>query len=164
MTEYNGELYIVGDLDSINGIAINKIAKWNGSVWSSAAYGSNFPLPFTIDRLIFFNGDMYVSGIENDNLPNNYHAFIVKWDGTSWSNIYSGPDLSAISELTVYNGQLCAAVNGQVAVTYQPYFFIIQLNGTTWSQIGGSSIINPYYSISSLIVFNGELYAGGFFD
>ncbi len=41
MAVYNVELYVTGGFDSAGGIAVNNIAKWNGSSWSAVGTGLN---------------------------------------------------------------------------------------------------------------------------
>src|SRR5215510_5096003 len=36
LIEFNGELYAGGYVDSVGGMTIHKIAKWNGNSWSAA--------------------------------------------------------------------------------------------------------------------------------
>jgi len=60
MASYNGELYIGGYFDTVNGMSINCIAKWNGSVWSSV--GTGIGVGGSLDAMAVYNNSLYVGG------------------------------------------------------------------------------------------------------
>lgn len=167
---YNGELYAAG-CDVVNGPA-NNISKWNGINWSPVGVGvytvGGGGFDSWVNSLLVYNGELYVAGRftnAGDVEANN----IAKWNGTNWSAVGDGLGLYgySVSTLAVYNGELYAAGHfynsGSVLVNN-----IAKWNGTTWSPVGaGIDVYIDDYSagaVSSLVVHNGELYAGGYFD
>lgn len=83
----------------------------------------------------------------------------------TWSAVGIGID-SNVNALTIYNGNLYAAGSFHLAggITVNS---IAKWNGTTWSALGtGIKKFNNLYpgDINALAVYNGELYAAGWFD
>lgn len=167
---YNGDLYAAG-CDAVNGPA-NNISRWDGINWSPVGAGvytvGGGGFDSWVNSLLVYNGELYVAGRftnAGDVEANN----IAKWNGTNWSAVGDGLGLYgySVSTLAVYNGELYAAGHfynsGSVLVNN-----IARWNGTTWSPVGaGIDIYIDDHSagaVSSLVVHNGELYAGGYFD
>ena len=76
----NGQLYIGGSFDSVNGIAARNIAYWDGSSWHALGEGANE----RVQALAFdSSGELYVVGFftEAGGLP-AFHA--AHWDGETW--------------------------------------------------------------------------------
>ncbi|WP_132389483.1 hypothetical protein [Micromonospora sp. KC723] len=95
---------------------------------------------------------------------------IAAWNGVDWSAL-SGPNGEGADEtvdaMTMYNGKLIAAGSfmeaGGVVVSG-----IASWNGTTWEPLVGSSgaigvVVRPLGFVTSLAVYNGDLYVGGSF-
>src|SRR6187399_3200871 len=84
MTEYNGELYVGGKFLNAGGIAVNNIAKWNGTSWSLPGIGVND----IVYDMIAHKGELYIAGrfSSSANMPANN---IVKWDGANLSALNS---------------------------------------------------------------------------
>ena len=85
-------LYAGGEFTTAGGVAASRIAKWDGSSWSSL--GSGVPL-WSVDALAVFDDQsgggpaLYVGG--NFNSAGGIAANrIAKWDGTTWSPLGSG--------------------------------------------------------------------------
>ena len=55
---YNGELYAGGVFDSAGGIAVNRIAKWNGTNWSTVGTG----VTGQVRAMIIYGGELFVGG------------------------------------------------------------------------------------------------------
>jgi hypothetical protein len=89
-SDLNGPaLYAGGDILFFGGVAVNHIARWNGSSWSALGGG----LDNRVNTLKVFddsNGPaLYVGGdfAHAGGIPANH---IAKWDGASWSALGSG--------------------------------------------------------------------------
>jgi PKD-like domain/Secretion system C-terminal sorting domain len=169
---YNDELYAAGFFDYADGQPAANIAKWNGTNWQAipgiytAGGGSSFDS--WVNALLVYNGELYVAGrftnagdIETNN--------IAKWNGTTWSPVGEGLGSYGygVSSLAVYNGELYAGGYFNNAGNLQVNN-IAKWNGTNWSAAGAGIDLysDPFLqaTVSSLVVYNGELYAGGYFD
>jgi trimeric autotransporter adhesin len=152
MCEYNGELYVGGFFDTIGGMHVNSLAKWDGTTWDSV------PGMFSFGNLEIF--DMVVYQNELVIVGNSIH----KWNGTSWSNLGGFVDNIQLA-VEVYNDELY--ITGHFEnVDGIPTRGLAKWNGTTWSTVGGDGLNqSPGYSGNVLKVYNGKLYlAGGFVE
>ena len=147
-------LYAGGFFPVAGGVAIDNIAQWNGSTWSSL--GSDMGLAGSISALalssntLYVGGDfMWAGGISASN--------IAQWNGSSWSALGSGVDGTvsalAVSGTNLFVGGGFSAAGG-VSVNN-----IAQWNGSSWSVLGSG--LN--YTVSALTVSGNTLYAGGGF-
>lgn len=162
MAVHNGALYVAGSFTSINGVAVNNIAKWNDTIWSPVGSGVGGANPSDIIyALCSYNNALYVGGNFSD---------CYKWDGTTWTitgtfTSSTGPNYGLIRSFGVYNGALYAGgffdmVSGVSAVNIAEYN-----GGTLWSSIGDIGIANdPSDGLSVLREYNGSLYCGGNFS
>lgn len=85
------DVYVTGGFTTINGITVNRIAKWNGTTWSALGNG----LPPTTSS---FNGGARITVSGNDVIATGDFTVasgapadrIAKWDGTSWTSFGTG--------------------------------------------------------------------------
>ncbi len=134
---YNNELYGNGNF------------RYNGSNWTIAdtVYGMG-----AVNATAVYNNELYAGGNS-----------IVKWNGTTWSDVGGIPG-GVIYAMAVYNNELYVAGSfgsaGGVTASN-----IVKWNGTGWSDVGGGITGDWYYgnSVFALCVYNNELYAGGKF-
>ena len=91
---------------------------------------------------------------------------IARWDGNEWHNLGSGRNRT-VCTLTNYDGDLIVGgiFDDETQGSCPPMYIndsILRWNGETWSLM--TAMGNPLIAfIYSLNVWNGELYAGGFF-
>jgi len=161
-------LYAGGDFTSAGGVTANKIAKWDGSSWSTLGTGVQGGSSSSVSALAVFDDGsgpaLYAAGrftTAGGVSVNN----IAKWDGSSWSALGSGVN-SGVAALTVYN-------DGSGPALYVGGSFteaggvsannITKWDGSSWSPLGSG--MNS--SVSALTVFDDgggpALYAGGSF-
>ncbi len=77
-------LYIAGTLSVVGGLPVNRIARWNGSTWSSVGAG----LPDTILSLEVFDagdGEALYAGGHFTLAQGAPASYLARWDGSSWS-------------------------------------------------------------------------------
>jgi hypothetical protein len=77
MLEYNGELYVVGQINAAGGISVSRMAKWNGLNWSALVnnpYCSNTPGKLATNGTKLFIGGSFIT-INADTMNN-----ITKYD------------------------------------------------------------------------------------
>ena len=154
MAVFNNELYVGGDFTFAGGVPASYIARWNGTQWDSVAWGiGNIIFSMvadTISNVLYVGGNFYNAG----GIPVNY---VAKWDGTSWSNIGSGGITVSALAMAMYDNKLYVggySTTGTITDT-----LLAEWDGVQWSKVTG-----PNETVSSLTVFNNELYVGGYFD
>ncbi len=152
-----GELYATCEFTEIGGIQAKKIARFNGTNWSTLGCGLEEGSAYD---MIAYKGELYVTGQfdEIGCIPANN---IARWNGTSWKALEGG--LTGGSDpfgqaLAVYNDELYVGGEftkaGNIDVSN-----IAKWNGTAWSAVG--TIESG--SVRELQVYKAKLYAGGFF-
>ena len=120
MVVYNGNLYVGGMFDHAGGTAMNNIAKWNGSNWSSIGNVGTGMGSDIVSALCAYNGSLYVGGNFSACASTSSNNLGV-WNGSGWSTIGSGMN-GSIHSMAVYNNKL--------------YF------GGTFSSAAGTSVRN----------------------
>lgn len=150
MCVYNGELYVGGYFNSMGGIPVNSLARWNGSTWDSVPGIAAFP-GIEITDMIVWQNQLVIVG-------NQIHA----WNGTTWSNLGGWVNMPQMS-VEVFNNELY--ITGRFSdAGGVPTRGIAKWNGTQWDSVGGAGLNNsPGYLGQALQTFNGELYLGGDF-
>lgn len=158
ISEYQGNLYAAGWFDSAGGIVANNIAMWDGSSWSAVGSSANHG---QINALCIFNNTLIAGGFFSKIggvTANN----IAAWNGTSWTPLGTGL-YGAVYSLTTYNGNLYAGgiIDSAGGIKVQN---IATWNGTSWSSVGGGvGRYDDTDAVYAMTVWQGSLYAGGFF-
>jgi len=154
---YAGGIFTTAAGFSGSTITVNRIAKWDGSSWSSLGSG----VDDIVNAVAVSGGDLYAGGWFKTagGAPANYLA---KWDGSNWSSLGSGVD-DIVEALAVSGGDLYVggyftrATNiGGSAVTVNR---LAKWNGSYWSAL--DSGMNR--GVLVLAVSDVGLYAGGEF-
>ena len=144
-------------------IALND-ARWDGTSWSSVGGG-----PTAVNAMIEYDdgsGDGLSSTLGGSFTTAGTVAAnrVAKWDGTTWSALGSGVGGSYVLALAVYDdGSGPALYAGGLFTTGRRHLRPATSpsgTGRTWSALGSGvdSIVDV------LVVYDGELYAGGDFD
>lgn len=152
----NGDIVIAGSFQTIGGVTVNNIARWNGAAWSSLGTGINGAVrALTVGS----NGDLFATGgfTQAGGLA---AASIARWNGSTWSAIGTGLGLFGGNALgTMPNGDIVVGgsfiTSGGVTTNR-----VARWNGSTWSALGtGTGGI-----VSSLLPLpTGDLVIGGLF-
>jgi hypothetical protein len=101
------DVYVAGGFTSINGVTVNRIAKWNGSTWS--ALGNGLPSPIgnlNSVRLAVSGTDLIATG-DFTVASGGPAERIARWNGTAWSGLSTG--LNA-------NGSIVTPAGGDIFV------------------------------------------------
>lgn len=125
MCVHNNELYVTGTFNSLGGIGVTNIARYNGTNWSVVNTG-----PTIGERAILSSsGFLYVSGHYWDAQINNYHT-VMKLSGSTYTTVGSAfnPGLGEILSLCAFNNIVYAA--GSFQETFGTRNNIIRLNGS----------------------------------
>ena len=166
--QWNGQLLVGGEFNSAGGLAVGRLAQWDGTTWTAPdqpppvaedALWHSFPAPSrALDGAVFaacrWNGRLVATGnfTTAGGIP---CAHIAQWDGASWSPLGTGLSTTAYT-LTTYHGILVAGgwftqAGGQAI----PY--LAQWDGTAWSALGAG--INA--PVACVAVVHDTLFAGG---
>ena len=159
MAVYNNELYVGGEFTLAGGISASRIAKWNGTQWDSVGTGFNGSVSNlivdTVASILYAGGGFTDAGGE-------LVFGLAQWNGSEWRRVDS--ILDSISgggalgmyqdELHVGNGQPVASWNGE-SINY-----IGRWHGNQWRALG----VGASQGLTTMTVFDGELYVGGAFD
>ena len=164
-------LYAAGYFLSAGEVTVNRIAKWDGTVWSPLGTGFGNQAWDVFALAAFDDGSgpaLYAAGdfLDVDGVA---AKCIARWSGSSWSPVGGGVTTPAYA-LTVFddgNGPALYAGGsfkfaGGVAVNG-----VAKWNGVEWRALGSGVGGPPKPSVSSLAVFDDgsgpALYAGGDF-
>ncbi|MGP8217249.1 MAG: hypothetical protein ACLQQ4_16900 [Bacteroidia bacterium] len=183
-TVYNNDLIVAGQFTSL--FNSSYIAQWNGKIWQSlgSGLGSNqyyinastdvtYP-DIEIRALINYNSNLIVGGFFTSAGGQSANS-IAAWNGSSWQNLNGGVAVSSpesydpeVYALAVYNNNLIVAGYFQFAGGIASSS-IAEWNGTTWDALvsGINTTSSSIYStpdINTLVIYNGNLIAGGEFD
>ncbi len=188
----SGNIYVGGSFSSINGISANRVAKWNGSVWSSlgsgtGSTGNGVSLGGSggfVNDLAVQGNNLYVGGAFSkayNNASSNIDANnVVMWNGLTWVPLGNGTGTngngvdSNVEALVVSNSKLY--VGGSFERAYNNIGSSILINhiatwdGLVWRGLGNGS--NPSNNLNNgvdhvvdeLAASGGNIYVGGFFS
>jgi len=83
------DLYVGGTFTEAGGIAAKRVAKWNGTSWSSLGTGPANGVNFTVFVLAVSGSDLYMGGwfLQAGGVAANR---VAKWNGTNWSSLGTG--------------------------------------------------------------------------
>ncbi|HLK97953.1 MAG TPA: hypothetical protein VK364_09310, partial [Hymenobacter sp.] len=155
------DVYVGGYFNQAGGIAANKVAKWDGTSWSSLGTGTANGVDRTVFALVVSGTDVYVGGEFNraGGVAANY---VAKWDGTAWSSLGTGLNGSAralaVSGSDLYVGGTFTQADGTAANN------IAKWNGTGWSTLGTGATNGVDRTVRALAVSGADVYVGGFFS
>jgi hypothetical protein len=153
LASFGNELYACGGFTSVGDVAVNYIARWDGTSWVPVGGGMdrNVVKLMATSDVLYGTGNFTTAG----GVPANH---IAKWDGSAWSALGSGAEGNvealAVSGSNLYvAGSLTSA--GGTAVNR-----IARWDGTSWSALGaGVDAI-----VHALAVSGSDLYVGGEFE
>lgn len=150
---FNDELIAGGYVDSAGGVAIHKVARWNGTSWNPM--GTNCPIS-TINCFTIHNGELYAGGEGSGAVK----VCVAKWDGSNWTGLDTEGGNTDVWSLASYNGDLYAG-GGFTTFNGVTAGGIAKWNGSAWSDIGSG--FGLFDIVRALVVFNNKLYVGGGF-
>ncbi|MDO7849557.1 hypothetical protein Q5H92_24555 [Hymenobacter sp. M29] len=159
----NGDVYAGGRFTQAGGVTANRVAKWNGSVWSALGTGFADRNDVVNALAIASNGDVYAGGSFTQT-GGVTTANVAKWNGTAWSPLGAGVNATVWALATAGNGDVYAggqftAAGGGAANA------IAKWNGTTWSPLGTGLTSGGFTGFvgALTVASNGDVYAGGNF-
>jgi PKD repeat protein len=154
---YNNELYAGGSFDSINGIGVDMVAKYDGTNWYPAGTEvdttDNYRVVYVMQ---VYNNELYIGGFFSGvgGIPNA--NTIAKWNGTNWSSVGSTVD---VFDSTSWGLGGMGVWNNELYVSGNFTGYIAKWNGNIWMPVEPG--INEW--ANDFEIYNNELYAGGAF-
>jgi hypothetical protein len=170
MTVFNGDLIAGGVFKKADELTVNYIARWDGTAWQSMGSGltgAAGDLLTTVYAMTVYDDKLIVAGhfrMAGGIFANN----IAAWDGTSWSVLGSGINATSLTEgimdLAVYQGNLIAG-GVFLDASVEEGDNIVSWDGSFWNHfndgIQGTGVAT---GVTSLLLFNNNLIAGGSFN
>ena len=163
------DVYIIGDFSYLgdNTTSAKRIAKWNGTDWSSLPGSVSVNgLGGYINAIAVVGSDVYVGGYftnlgDNTTLVNH----IAKWDGNSWSAVGGGTNgvSSDIKALAVYGTELYAGGYFKYTGTGLSANYVTKWNGSSWSALSGPGTNGMTDRVFAIAVKGNDVYVGGNF-
>ncbi len=170
-------LVAAGSFDIAGGAMMNNIAQWDGSAWSTMAFGvQNFRHGVFesawISALAVYNGSLYASGHFNEAAGAPANA-IVRWTGSTWATLGDGLEPNGDDPPFSYGNAMAVFDDGSGPALFVGGEFnraggvsvlnIARWDGANWHDVGGG--VNA--QIRTMAVFNDgsgpALYVGGDF-
>jgi hypothetical protein len=175
------ELIVGGNFGSIGGVLANKVAKWDGSKWSTIGDGVNIcdgPDCVTVQSIAVSGDRIYAVGNALTDVKEvggtlRVEGFVL-WDGTSWSALGGGvvgDSLTAsINTVEVIGSDAYIGGNFRAAGTTAANN-IARWSGGEWSALGsgveGCLSANPNFAcspyVSTIAAKGKDVYVGGRF-
>ncbi|MFM9994913.1 MAG: hypothetical protein ACKVU4_03830 [Phycisphaerales bacterium] len=97
---HDGWLIAGGNASQIVGVSVNRVARWNGTVWEPLGSG----LGSHVYAAASYAGDLYVGGAFIT-AGGNQAFYFARWDGTQWGAASTGTT-DDVRALTHHNGKL----------------------------------------------------------
>ncbi|MGK0351868.1 MAG: hypothetical protein ACJAYX_002549 [Planctomycetota bacterium] len=131
----NGDLYAGGIFVTIDGVAANRVARWDGASWLPLGAGvSNSGWPVTVSWMTARPGGGVIVGVSFSNAGGLSALCVAQWNGSAWSSLSSGTNGLVTSLHTLSNGYVIATGSfsqaGGVAVAdrrWSPKHFVGQV-------------------------------------
>jgi hypothetical protein len=157
-------IYIGGLLTAAGKTQANRIARWDGTNWSSVG-GGTMGGAGTANRVLAIAGtgaDVYVGGAFT-NVGGINVSNIAHWDGANWWNMGNGFDASvsvlAATAGAVYAGGIFTNVIGPPATLTVNH--IAMWDGFSWYSLGSG--VNSSGNVNAIAVSGTKVYVGGGF-
>lgn len=149
-TTASGDTFAVGDFRVIGGLGANRLARWDGTSWSSIGAWFNGD----VRRVAALpNGGIVVAG--NFTIATGVSANrIAQWNGQNWSALGGGSQGSVLDLAVLTDGSIVA--NGTFSLSSGVAAFA-RWNGTAWLAMpGGPSTAHSFHAAP-----DGSLLVGG---
>lgn len=128
---FNDSLYAGGLLLGAGGRLISRIARWDGSAWSSLGEGIIGPTAHRVRAITHMGDDLYVGGTFT-NAGGVMASNIARWDGGQWHALGSGVN-SNVHAMADFEGTLLVG-GAFTRAGGAPANRLAQWNGSTWSE------------------------------
>ena len=170
-------IFVGGLFESVEGIVVKRIAKWDGQTWSALGAGITSANSYVAVIAEFDDGAgtaLYVGG-EFGSAGGVQAKSVARWDGRKWSALAGGLELTGSTyagarAMCTYDdgsGEVLCVGGSFDSANGQPVKNMARWNGAAWSGVGaGLTGVNG--GVVTLEVLQkgatSELYAGGHFS
>jgi len=159
-------VYVGGTFEAVGKLAVNNIAKWNGSSWSALPpTGENGVKGGGVNAIAVLGSNVYVGGAFTSAGGLSAQR-IARFDGSLWSSLHPGLNGTVyaigIKDATLlYAGGSFTKTNDE-ATTLN---YIAGWNGSIWSAVGTGTDISggTSTSVNAIAVYNDNVFVGGDF-
>ena len=94
------DVYVGGRITNAGGVAVSRVAKWDGANWSGVGGGLSGTASASVTSLATIGNDLYAAG-SFTNASGVSANRIAKWDGTNWSPLGSGVTFPGFSSASI---------------------------------------------------------------
>ncbi|NVO04374.1 MAG: T9SS type A sorting domain-containing protein [Bacteroidetes bacterium] len=170
VVRYNSVLYATGWFTVAEAETINSLAYWDGISWKRVGSGLKYEggSIASANGLKVIDNELYVFGGPFDSVAGVAANSLAKYNGTSWSTVNNFPHITIgntdyIYDIIKYNNELYVAGNF-LSNSYPSDSIknIIRWDGSQWKSVGGG-MHGGMDEISTMVIYNNELYVGGTF-
>jgi hypothetical protein len=123
----DGDLIAAGGFQTLNGIVMNNVARWDGANWTSLGKGIT---NWVTCSAVLHNGDLVVGGPFNLDFP-----YVARWTGTSWVSLGGGHDSNVFSMAVTPFGHLLIGGEFSQAGGVQANRVVLW-DGSLWHPLG----------------------------
>ncbi len=147
------DLFIGGNFDTLDGVTVNNIARWDGESFQALGLGTNGDVRALASFDDGVGTALYIGGSFDylDGLP--LRNCIGKWDGSNWhaveSPFNSSDSIQCMRVFTDRNGVSQLIVGGR----FSSGLNILQFDGSSWAAVGGG--VNG--TVRGLATFHDEI-------
>ena len=164
---YNGDLYITGTFETIDGVQMGGMAMWDGTSWQPIGSGFlNSASPGHGNCMEVYNNELYVGGVFTT-VDGTAANKIAKWNGTTWSAVGGGLSMMGVARDFLHLGDKLYIGGTVYGACNTPDVNMVSWDGNSYATVGSGELTNlPGITggyVLSLCDFNGDLYAAGVF-
>jgi hypothetical protein len=156
---YQGDLIVAGNFGFAEGVAVEQIARWDGSQWHPLGDG----VAATVTAMTEYNGALIVGGLFTW-AGGQEVGYIAAWDGSGWSSLGTGLSGPALA-LAVYNGKLVVGGSFRDAGNLEDAYSLATWDGSSWGSLdifGGG--VGPNGQVKEFCLYEGDLIIAGDFS
>lgn len=156
---YQGELYVGGEFDTIDGISVHGLARWTGSTWESVSPGSG---PNTVFDLQVHDDRLVVLGALSA-VPGQPAGRVATWDGVNWDMLgdFASGGGGALCGWS-WNGALHVGGSFRIAGS-KAVWGLTRWSGSDWVTVGPLTQRGVNGAIQEFTQWNSQVVAMGTF-
>jgi hypothetical protein len=158
---YNGKLLSGGFFTSIGNVNTTALALWDGIKWDSLSKKAfRFDQDVIVLGFLKKGGLIYIHGAF-DTIAGQPANGLATWDGINFNPIPLPVNQNFQGVLSLVDFQNEIYITGAFTNNIAD---ILKYNGSSWISTTGGGFSGPYDGAKNLIVYNNELYAGGYIE
>jgi trimeric autotransporter adhesin len=158
ITNYNSNIYIGGGFQISDGQPIKHLSKWNGSTWDSIGKCPDN----TVFALYVNSSNQLLVGGVFDSIGGIHNNGISIWDDTVWTTFSDSLPVSNPFVFTICEFQGETYIGGNFSNNLAQINEIAKWDGSAWVN-PGIRFYGGLAAVNAMIVYNNDLYVGGYF-